>query len=97
MALQPHDWDRITRISRNGLFTGVDGNGNGIIDGSDVILAFSDGVEDDGNGVTDDLVGADFATGVVAADGSIDLRRAGHDTNDTECAPNAHVDSPRGE
>ena len=37
-----------------------DGNGNGFRDGQDLILAFSDGVDDDGNGYVDDIAGWDF-------------------------------------
>lgn len=38
----------------------VDANGNGILDPEDLIFAFSDGVDDDGNGFTDDISGWDF-------------------------------------
>jgi hypothetical protein len=37
-----------------------DGNGNGILDGQDLIRAFSDGNDDDGNGYVDDIAGWDF-------------------------------------
>ncbi len=37
-----------------------DRNGNGVIDAGDIILAFSDGVDDDGNGYIDDISGWDF-------------------------------------
>src|SRR5207245_8069254 len=79
----PPNWDRATGTSPNGLLTGVDRNGNGIIDGSDVIRAFENLVDDDGNGVTDDLVGADFTT-IVDPDGNIVPRLAGHDTGDVD-------------
>ena len=37
-----------------------DHNGNGIIDAEDLIVQFSDGVDDDGNGYVDDISGWDF-------------------------------------
>ncbi|MCO6003412.1 hypothetical protein NE236_00280 [Actinoallomurus purpureus] len=37
-----------------------DANGNGVIDPEDLIAAFSDGRDDDGNGFTDDISGWDF-------------------------------------
>jgi len=37
-----------------------DKNGNGIIDPEDLILSFSDGKDDDGNGYVDDISGWDF-------------------------------------
>lgn len=37
-----------------------DRNNNGVIDAGDLILAFSDGVDDDGNGYIDDIAGWDF-------------------------------------
>ncbi|RPI24354.1 MAG: hypothetical protein EHM61_17375, partial [Acidobacteria bacterium] len=37
-----------------------DKNGNGFVDGQDVIRAFSDGVDNDGNGYVDDIAGWDF-------------------------------------
>src|SRR6185437_6499997 len=37
-----------------------DKNGNGILDPGDLILNFSDGVDDDGNGFVDDIAGWDF-------------------------------------
>ena len=36
------------------------GNGNGVLDPGDLIGAFSDGVDDDGNGYVDDVSGWDF-------------------------------------
>lgn len=38
----------------------ADFNGNGVIDPEDVIWAFSDGEDDDGNGYVDDICGWDF-------------------------------------
>src|SRR3989441_2270944 len=38
----------------------VDMNGNGITDPEDLILLFSNGVDDDGNGYVDDIAGYDF-------------------------------------
>ncbi len=37
-----------------------DANGNGVIDPEDLIVAFSDGKDDDGNGFVDDISGWDF-------------------------------------
>lgn len=39
---------------------GAPGNGNGMVDPEDLILHFSDGVDDDGNGYFDDVSGWDF-------------------------------------
>ncbi len=41
----------------------LDGNGNGFPDGQDLILAYSDGLDGDGNGVVDDIAGWDFHDG----------------------------------
>ena len=38
----------------------TDANGNGILDPEDLIKTFSDGVDQDGNGYTDDIAGWDF-------------------------------------
>ncbi|MEW6554647.1 MAG: S8 family serine peptidase [Actinomycetota bacterium] len=38
----------------------VDLNGNGVLDPEDIIWAFSDGEDDDGNGYVDDICGWDF-------------------------------------
>ena len=38
----------------------TDRNGNGLIDGQDLILIYSNGVDDDGNGYVDDIAGWDF-------------------------------------
>ncbi|MBM3237666.1 hypothetical protein FJZ31_15355 [Candidatus Poribacteria bacterium] len=40
-----------------------DKNGNGVNDPEDVILIFSDGIDDDGNGYVDDISGWDFFEG----------------------------------
>jgi hypothetical protein len=37
-----------------------DANGNGVVDPEDLIVRFSDGIDDDGNGYTDDISGWDF-------------------------------------
>jgi hypothetical protein len=37
-----------------------DKNGNGVLDAGDLILQFSDGIDDDDNGYTDDISGWDF-------------------------------------
>lgn len=41
----------------------ADGNGNGMLDAGDLILAFSDCRDDDGNGYPDDIAGYDFSSG----------------------------------
>jgi hypothetical protein len=38
----------------------ADGNANGLLDAEDLILAFSDCADDDGNGYADDIAGYDF-------------------------------------
>ena len=38
----------------------ADANGNGLVDPEDIIVRFSDGHDDDGNGYTDDISGWDF-------------------------------------
>ena len=40
-----------------------DGNANGFLDGQDLILAYSDGIDGDGNGYVDDIAGWDFYDG----------------------------------
>ncbi len=37
-----------------------DRNGNGVLDAGDLIMNFSDGMDDDGNGYVDDIAGWDF-------------------------------------
>ena len=37
-----------------------DANGNGVVDPEDIIVRFSDGLDDDGNGYVDDISGWDF-------------------------------------
>src|SRR5438477_390675 len=46
------DYDNDPRVS--------DRNGNGVIDPEDLILTFSDGADNDGNGYVDDIAGWDF-------------------------------------
>ena len=42
-------------------FTGTpDRNGNGLLDGQDLIYEYSDGIDDDNNGYVDDIAGWDF-------------------------------------
>lgn len=41
----------------------ADGNGNGLLDAGDLILAFSDCRDDDANGYPDDIAGYDFSSG----------------------------------
>ena len=57
------DYARRRRTSRPPASAGHplgDRNGNGILDAGDLILNFSDGVDDDGNGYVDDIAGWDF-------------------------------------
>ena len=66
-----------------------DANGNGVIDPEDLIVAFSDGTDDDGNGFTDDISGWDFyddQNDPATSDGTYghansQLRVAGGETN----------------
>ncbi|HTD25727.1 MAG TPA: hypothetical protein VK649_02070, partial [Candidatus Elarobacter sp.] len=51
-VLNAPDYDHDPRVS--------DRNGNGVIDPEDLILTFSDGVDNDGNGYVDDIAGWDF-------------------------------------
>ncbi|WP_370324120.1 cell wall-binding repeat-containing protein [Euzebya sp.] len=46
------DWADDSRVA--------DANDNGLLDGQDLIRAFSDGVDDDANGYVDDIAGWDF-------------------------------------
>ncbi len=48
----------------------TDANGNGLRDPQDLLAAFSDGVDDDGNGLVDDLCGWDFVEGDNDAEGA---------------------------
>lgn len=58
-----------------------DANGNGRLDGQDLILAFSDGVDDDHNGYVDDIAGWDFADNDNDPE---DLVNFGHGTGEAE-------------
>ncbi|MBK9265159.1 MAG: S8 family serine peptidase [Polyangiaceae bacterium] len=60
-----------------------DRNGNGVIDAGDLLLAFSDGIDDDGNGYADDIAGWDFAKD---DNNPFDDTRAGHGTVDAAVA-----------
>src|SRR5207302_3896617 len=51
-VLNAPDYDNDPRVS--------DRNGNGVIDPEDLILTFSDGVDNDGDGYADDIAGWDF-------------------------------------
>jgi len=63
-------------------FAGVpDGNGNGFTDGQDLILAYSDGIDGDGNGYVDDIAGWDFHDGDNDAFDDVDY---GHGTGEAE-------------
>lgn len=42
-------------------FPAPDANGNGILDAQDILRAYSNGIDDDGNGYVDDIAGWDFA------------------------------------
>ncbi len=56
-----------------------DRNGNGIIDPGDLILAYSDGIDDDNNGYVDDIAGWDF---LKDDNDPFDDTRDGHGTRD---------------
>jgi hypothetical protein len=66
-----------------------DANGNGVIDPEDLIVAFSDGHDDDGNGFTDDISGWDFyddqndpaTSDSTYGHANDQLRKAGADTD----------------
>ncbi|MDJ0789579.1 MAG: S8 family serine peptidase, partial [Myxococcota bacterium] len=58
-----------------------DTNGNGLLDGQDLIRTFSDGVDDDGNGFVDDIAGWDFADNDNDPDDQVDY---GHGTGEAE-------------
>lgn len=52
-----------------------DGNGNGFVDCDDLIAAFSNALDDDGDGLADDVCGWDFAHGTphaLTADAGVD-------------------------
>ncbi len=62
-AADPPQWD----LNADGAFTVLDYEGlvpdlndNGLLDPQDLILSFSDGYDDDGNGFVDDICGWDF-------------------------------------
>src|SRR6185436_4141212 len=70
-----------------GLIRG-DRNRNGILDAGDLILNFSDGFDDDGNGYVDDIAGWDF---MKDDNDPFDDTRYGHGTgeaNDSTAAAN---------
>jgi autotransporter-associated beta strand protein len=52
--------DDLNRRGNQGAGRITDRNGNGRIDGGDILAAWSDGLDDDGNGYVDDLIGWDF-------------------------------------
>jgi hypothetical protein len=58
-----------------------DGNGNGFRDGQDLILAYSDGIDGDGNGYVDDIAGWDFKDGDNDPFDDVDY---GHGTGEAE-------------
>jgi hypothetical protein len=58
-----------------------DANGNGLRDGGDLIAAFSDGVDQDGNGYVDDVAGWDFHEG---DNDPGDRTRFGHGTGEAK-------------
>jgi hypothetical protein len=58
-----------------------DGNGSGFLDGQDLILAYSDGIDGDGNGYVDDIAGWDFHDGDNDAFDDVDY---GHGTGEAE-------------
>jgi MYXO-CTERM domain-containing protein len=58
-----------------------DRNGNGKLDAGDLILHYSDGVDDDGNGYVDDIAGWDF---MKDDNNPYDDTRYGHGTGEAE-------------
>ncbi len=58
----------------------TDANGNGMIDPEDLIFIFTDGVDDDGNGYTDDISGWDFWED---DNNALDEVRYGHGTGES--------------
>lgn len=56
-----------------------DHNSNGVIDAGDLVLGFSDGIDDDGNGYVDDIAGWDF---MKDDNDPFDDTRDGHGTRD---------------
>ncbi|TKD01804.1 FG-GAP-like repeat-containing protein [Polyangium fumosum] len=58
-----------------------DRNANGVLDAGDLILAFSDGIDDDGNGYIDDISGWDF---MKNDNDPYDDTRYGHGTGEAE-------------
>ncbi|MRG93560.1 S8 family serine peptidase [Polyangium spumosum] len=58
-----------------------DRNGNGVLDAGDLILAYSDGIDDDGNGYVDDISGWDF---MKNDNDPYDDTRYGHGTGEAE-------------
>ncbi len=64
-----------------------DRNGNGVLDPQDLILTFSDGVDDDGNGYVDDISGWDF---LEDDNDPHDVVEYGHGTGEARDAAAAH-------
>jgi len=63
-------------------YAGVaDANGNGFLDGQDLILAYSDGVDQDENGFVDDIAGWDFLDDDNDPSDDVDF---GHGTGEAE-------------
>lgn len=60
-----------------------DTNGNGFIDPQDLLNVFQDGVDGDGNGLTDDVCGYDFSAGDADAESANELN---DDTRGAELA-----------
>jgi len=60
-----------------------DHNANGVIDPEDLIIAFSDGIDDDGNGYVDDIAGWDF---LKDDNNPFDDTRDGHGTREAAIA-----------
>jgi hypothetical protein len=63
------------------MFPRGDRNHNGVLDAGDLILNFSDGVDDDGNGYVDDISGWDF---MKNDNDPYDDTRYGHGTHEAE-------------
>jgi hypothetical protein len=77
------DWDcngdgRFNARDYNGDPRVTDVNGNGRLDPEDVVAAFSDGVDNDGNGLIDDICGWDFFRNVNTPFGISQFREGTH-------------------
>ncbi len=76
-----------------GDYAGIpDANGNGLLDGQDLIRAYSNGIDDDHNGYIDDIAGWDFADDDNDPEDRVDF---GHGTGEAKDST-AEADNGRG-